>query len=121
MILDFEDYVNKEKDKSPIKPTDCISLIFGLLAGGATYKLTKKDIKEKCEWYGMHYGLGARLVPWVLARTMANLTFNASNVVFDATINAINTILKGDEDGGSETRGYQTEQSQIKGDDDSED
>lgn len=119
-IINFDDYVERIEE-SKIKPTDYISLFVSLAAGGTAYKLFNKDMKERCEWYGIKYGFGAKIISLVIAKEISNMAYRASDTTINAVMAAVNTILKGDEDGRGKTGGYQTEQSQVEGNDDSED
>lgn len=113
-IENIDDY--REAKKESNKTIDYISTGIAVLGAYKAFKICKRDLKAKCEWYNIA-PLGVGLISYAISSRLYSTLYRDTKIVCESVVNAINKIKEGEDHGRSETGGYQTEQSQEQGDD----
>lgn len=112
-IENIDDYRKEKKESN--KTIDYISTAMAAIGAYTAFKICKKDLKAKCEWYKVA-PLGVGLISYAISSRLYSILYRDTKIICESVVNAINTIKEGEDHGGSETGGYQTEQSQEQGD-----
>lgn len=115
IVIDYQKEAKKNKeDKNEQFSYICAGI--SLIAGYTAYKITKKDLKARCSYYKIN-PMGIGFISYAVAQTIGRIVYREADTTVRSIVAAINTIKEGEDHGGSETGGYQTEQSQEQGDD----
>jgi len=113
-IENIDDY--REEKKESNKTIDYISIGVAMVGAYTAFKICKKDLKTKCEWYNIA-PIGVGLISYAISSRLYSTLYRDTKIICEGVVNTINKVKEGEDHGRSETGGYQTEQSQEQGDD----